>query len=98
MYVVCKNMTYFIIKLRFAGISQADQTGLEKAPRWSKMCSFQTKTCLDFFILSLSLSIYIYICLSKAREGAKAMSLVFALLDFQDVGNTYKNYIYKPTC
>ena len=27
---VCKNMTYFIIKLRFAGISEADQAGLEK--------------------------------------------------------------------
>ena len=44
-----------IIKLRFVGISQADQAGLEKAPRWAKICSegFQTKTCLDFVILSL---------------------------------------------
>ena len=46
MYVVCKNMTYFIIKLCFAGISQADQAGLEKAPRWAKICS---QECLDFF-------------------------------------------------
>ena len=63
-------MMYFIIKLRSAGISQADQEGLEKAPRWAKICSknFQTKTCLDIFILSLIyIYIYIYICPSKRR-------------------------------
>ena len=50
------------IKLRFVGISQANQAGLEKAPRWAKIWSksFQYKTCLDFVILSLSLSL-IYI-------------------------------------
>ena len=58
---------YIKSKLSFVGISQADPAGLQKAPRWAKMWSkgFQTKTCLDFVILSLSLSlslsIYIYI-------------------------------------
>ena len=48
--VTHKNMTYFMIKLRFVGICQADRAGLEKAPRWAKILSksFQTKTCLDF--------------------------------------------------
>ena len=50
---------YIKSKLSFVGISQADPAGLQKAPRWAKMWSkgFQTKTCLDFVILSLSLSL-----------------------------------------
>ena len=70
MYVMCKNMTYFIIKLRFAGISQADQADLEKVSRWANICSkgFQTKTCLDFFILPLSLSTYIGPKQEKVRK------------------------------
>ena len=72
MYIVCKrawrikNMTYFIIKLRFVGISQADWAGLENAPRWAKIGSksFKTKTCLDIVILSL----YIYILYSHSLQ------------------------------
>ena len=80
MYVMRKYMTYFIIKLRFAGITQADQAGIEKAPRWPNICnkSFQTKTCSDFFILPLSLSTYI----GPKKKKVRAMSLVFVLLDF----------------
>ena len=51
----------------FVGISQADTAGLEKDPRWAKICSksFQTKTRLDFVILSLSLC-------ARARARARA--------------------------
>ena len=42
------NMTCFIIKLHFVGISQADLAGLEKAPRWAKIWgkSFQNQDML----------------------------------------------------
>ena len=33
---------------------------------------------------------------SKAREGAKAMSLAFVLLDFQDVG--VRRIVYETEC
>ena len=65
------DMTYFTIKLRFGEISLTDRAGLQKTPRWVKICckSFQTKTCLDLCYtlspppppppLSFSLSLYI---------------------------------------
>ena len=76
--VVCKSgkgkFALFIytqkeLVLGFVGISQADRAGVEKAPRWAKICSktFQTKTCFDFVILSLCVI---------GEEGAKTKDLI----------------------
>ena len=74
MYICTVNDIYIYI-----GISQADQAGLEKAPRWAKICSksFQTKTCLDFVILSLcvSLSVCLSVCLSLSVSLCDSLCL-----------------------
>ena len=83
MYVVNKkawrinNLTYFIIKLRFVGISLADRAGLEKNPRWAKIWSksSQTKTCLDLVILSLHDTILSPSCTVRCPGATE--SLVF---------------------
>ena len=56
MYVVCKNMTYFIIKLRFAGISQAVQAGLDRQ-KFAVNVSKPRHAWTFLYSLSLSLSL-----------------------------------------
>ena len=75
------NSFMYIIfcRIPFVGISLADRAGLEKAPRWAKICSksFQTKTCLDFVILSLcvSLSVCLSVCLSLSVSLCDSLCL-----------------------
>ena len=54
-----KLYTPTLIKLSFVGIGLTDRSGIEKAPRWTKIWSksFQTKTCLD---LCDTFSVYAY--------------------------------------
>ena len=52
LYIYVMLTAVHIYSIDFVGTSQADWAGLEKAPRWAKICSksFQTKACLDFAI------------------------------------------------
>ena len=67
-------------RVGITAISQAHQSGLEKAPRraqiWSK--SFHTKTCLDFVILSLFLS---WFSLSLSMPQVETQCLYYFVYD-----------------
>ena len=69
---------------------ERDQAGLEKAPRWVKICGkrFQTKTCLDLVILSHSHSLSLSLSLSLD------MSLFFKLFDAQIKPMLYASEIW----